>query len=330
MTLAVIWAYHPSQPNLEEKNVGRAERTTRPAASRPTPAVLADAELCRLLTRRHSSSFYLASLLFPPARRQAVWAVYAACRQGDDIVDEMHPAEAAPALAAWHARITGALKGEGGSEPVSRALARAADAYGIRQEPFDGLHAGFLMDLSGQRYENLDELLLYCQRVGGTVGCMVLPVAGAGEAGADVVEAATRLGTAMQLTNVLRDVGEDLARGRVYLPSDLMDRHGVTVEDLRRGFVTSGYEGLLRELADLADRLYAEALPATRSLEPTSRLAVTAAAAFYRAIGESLAGSGWDNLNRRASVTTSNKLRLLPRAIWQAFGPGPTVALDQA
>ncbi|HWG84807.1 MAG TPA: phytoene/squalene synthase family protein [Deinococcales bacterium] len=278
-----------------------------------------DLEACRALTRHHSTSFYLASLLFPRERRQAIWAVYAACREGDDIVDELPPPEAAPRLAGWLGRVRLALAGGQGSDPVSRELARAARAFHVPLAPFEEMHEGFLMDLHGRSYDTLDDLLLYCRRVGGTVGCMVLPVAGSGHPGGAVSEAAMKLGTAMQLTNVLRDVGEDLARGRLYLPREVLERHGVCREDLTSGVVTPGYARCLSELDAVAESLYRESLPFIGALDLSSRFAVSAATAFYQDIGRGLRASGWDNLTRRARVGNARKLALIPGAAWRAW-----------
>ncbi len=141
---------------------------------------------------------------------------------------------------------------------------------------------------------------------------MIAPIGGAGEAGRG---AAIKLGQAMQLTNCLRDVGEDLALGRVYLPAELMHKHEVSIEDLRQGRISPRYVALMRELAAEARRLYREGLGGLRYLQ-TGRGAIALAALQYQGILDKLELMGWDNLSRRASLSTYERVLLLPKAIW--------------
>jgi phytoene synthase len=193
-----------------------------------------------------------------------------------------------------------------------RALAWALERWDIPRELFTDLRRGFLADLGPVRLQGMDELMTYCYQVAGTVGRMIAPIGGAGpEAG----EAAVRLGQAMQLTNCLRDVGEDLARGRVYIPAELLARYGVSLEDLRHGRVTPPYVALMRELAREARGLYREGLRGLCYLR-NGRAAVALAALQYQGILDKLERGGWDNLSRRASLSPCERFRLLPRALW--------------
>ncbi len=261
------------------------------------------------IIRRHSATFYYGSLLFRGEARKGAWAVYAACRIGDDAVDES--ANPLADLNEWWAGIERAYAGMP-REDWEVALAWALERWDIPQHAFADMKEGFLADLNPVRLETLDELYAYCYRVAGTVGLMIAPIGGAGEAGRG---AAIKLGQAMQLTNCLRDVGEDLALGRVYLPAELMHKHEVSIEDLRQGRISPRYVALMRELAAEARRLYREGLGGLRYLQ-TGRGAIALAALQYQGILDKLELMGWDNLSRRASLSTYERVLLLPKAIW--------------
>ena len=261
------------------------------------------------IIRRHSATFYYGSLLFRGEARKGAWAVYAACRIGDDAVDAS-PSPLAD-LNAWWAGIERAYAGVPETD-WEAALAWALRRWDIPKPAFTDMKKGFQTDLGPVRLETLEELYTYCYQVAGTVGLMIAPIGGVGEAGC---EAAIRLGQAMQLTNSLRDVGEDLALGRVYLPAELMRKHGVSPEELRRGCVSPRYVALMRELAREARRLYREGLAGLKYLR-TGRGAVALAALQYQGILDKLELNGWDNLSRRASLSTYERVMLLPKAIW--------------
>lgn len=261
------------------------------------------------IIRRHSATFYYGSLLFRGEARKGAWAVYAACRIGDDAVDES--ANPLADLNEWWAGIERAYAGLP-REDWEVALAWALERWDIPHQAFADMKEGFLADLNPVRLETLDELFTYCYRVAGTVGLMIAPIGGAGAAGRG---AAIKLGQAMQLTNCLRDVGEDLALGRVYLPDELMHKHGVSIEDLRQGCISPRYVGLMRELALEARWLYREGLGGLKYLQ-TGRGAIALAALQYQGILDKLELMGWDNLSRRASLSTYERVMLLPKAIW--------------
>jgi len=272
---------------------------------------------CDELTRRHSSTFYLGSRLFPNRQRQAVRVVYAVCRSGDDAVDEAASATAGrERLARWWRGVERVYAGEHcPDEPLELALAWVLKRYDVPKEAFAELYLGFRSDLDPQPFEELDALLLYCRRVAGVVGLMVAPIAGyrGGEA---TLQDALALGQAMQLTNILRDVGEDLARGRCYLPKTLLERHGVTVEMLREGRVTDSYRALLEELAELCRQLYRQGWRGIPKLRGPAASAVALAALNYEEILHKLRQNGYDNLTRRAHLRPLERLALIPRAIF--------------
>lgn len=203
----------------------------------PTAAI----RWARDVTRQHSRTFYRGSLLYPSRQRWAVWAVYAACRAGDDIADSGR-AEAKAELVLWWRQIEAAFAGEG-----EGPMAWAVCEYPIPPRAFADLRDGFLMDLCGTRYQSLAELDVYCYRVAGVIGLMVAPIGGY-DGGEDTLAAGVALGRAMQLTNILRDVGEDWRMGRLYLPRDLMAEHGVGEDDIAAARVTPAYRALTAEL----------------------------------------------------------------------------------
>jgi 15-cis-phytoene synthase len=287
----------------------------------PPPAAI---EHCRSITQAHSSTFYLGSRFFPLQQRQAVWAVYAACRIGDDIADEDNSPNAPLRLAQWRESIEAALAGHlqpATSEfaAMSQALAWAAASFPLSYSPFDELYLGLKMDLDGAQYQSLDDLLLYCRRVAGTVGWMIAPISGYG-GGEATLDQALKLGIAMQLTNVLRDVGEDLGRGRVYLPRLLLQQHGLCQETLRGGQLAQAGQGqldpryvaLMQSLAGLAPHYYGAGWAGIPQLHGPARFAVALAAASYEGILGALERQGWDNFSQRAHLSGPRKLALIP------------------
>lgn len=246
-------------------------------------------------------------------QRQAVWAVYAACRIGDDTVDELTGTAAREALEAWRSRVENAINGNPDQHPMAQALAWAASVYPISYEPFHELYLGLEMDLLEQPYESLEQLMLYCRRVAGVVGWMITPIAGF-DGGAATLERALKLGMAMQITNILRDVGEDLDRGRVYLPIELMAKHGVTQFDLQQRRVTPNYIALMRDLDCIARELYREGWRGLPHLHGAARIAVAVAAKAYEAILGALELNGFDNFNKRAHISGRHKLAMIPTA----------------
>nr|RIX96729.1 phytoene/squalene synthase family protein [Deinococcus sp. RM] len=250
------------------------------------------------------------------AQRRAVWAVYAACRDGDDTVDELDGHAAQLGLDLWWTRVQGAFAGLPSDHPIDLALAWAAREYPIPLSAFAELHEGLRMDLRGHKYRSMDDLILYCRRVAGVVGFMIAPVSGY-SGGERTLHAALMLGQAMQLTNILRDVGEDLTRGRVYLPSDLLADFHVSRADLDRGVVTPEYRALMRHLSALAREWYAEGRQGIPCLHGSARLAVATAARAYEGILDDLARNDFDNFGRRARVSGPRKLLMLPQAWWE-------------
>ncbi len=271
---------------------------------------------CADVTRRHSSTFHFGSALFPPLQRRAVRVVYAVCRSGDDAVDEAPNAvEAGRRLEAWWEQVERAYRDDADlASPLGRALAWLLARYDVPFQAFDELRLGLVSDLTRERVDTIDELLLYCRRVGGVIGLLVAPICGF-RGGDQTLADAVALGEAMQLTNIVRDVGEDFARGRVYLPTELLERYGVTVVDLRSGVPSTQYRALLHELVVLADSLYRRGWGGIGRLHGTAAWAVAFAALNYQAILAKVEKNGYDNLTRRAFVAPLERVSLLPRTV---------------
>ena len=259
--------------------------------------------------KEYSATFYYGSLLLGGEARKGAWAVYAACRIGDNAVDDSTQPHAD--LQAWWEGLERAYSGR----PVAnweQALTWALERFDIPLEAFAHMRQGFETDLGTVRMESQAQLMEYCYQVAGTVGRMIAPLGGATSPQAEL--AAVRLGQAMQLTNCLRDVGEDLEMGRVYLPADWLAEYDISIEDLRQGQVTPEYVALLSRLAAEARRLYREGLTGLRYLRQ-GRAAVALAAFQYQGILDKLEQSGYNNLTQRAALRPHERLLLLPRAI---------------
>ena len=270
-------------------------------------------EFCRRVTEQHSKTFYFGSRFFPAAQRDAVWAVYAACRIGDDTVDELEGKAARDALEEWRTRVERAIRGEPDSDPMARALSWAAERFPLQYDPYLELYQGLEMDLECYKFQTLEDLMLYCRRVAGVVGWMITPIAGY-DGGEATLERALKLGMAMQITNIMRDVGEDLERGRIYLPQELMDKHGVRQRDLLERRINDGYVALMRELDGIARNLYREGWRGLPRLRGPAQIAVAVAATAYEGILSAVERNGFDNFNKRASVSGRRKLAMIPSA----------------
>lgn len=272
---------------------------------------------CTQLTKAHSSTFYLGSRFFPAAERQAVSVIYAVCRSGDDAVDEAPSAEVGRArLRVWQEQIARAYAGT--PQPgafLEVGLHWVLRRYEVPRSAFDELYLGLESDLDAQPFDTIGELMLYCRRVAGVVGLLIAPIAGyrGGEA---TLQSALALGQAMQLTNILRDVGEDLSMGRCYLPRELMDKYGVTLEALEAGVVDESYIALLEELADRTTALYREGWQGIPKLNGAAAAAVGVAALNYEGILEKLRQNDYDNLTKRAYLRPVERLALIPKAVY--------------
>lgn len=277
---------------------------------------------CTELTKVHSSTFYLGSRLFPTGQRRAVSVIYAVCRSGDDAVDEASSAELGQArLDAWWQHVMRAYRGTPrAEEPLELGLTWVLENHEVPKSAFEELHLGLGSDLSHDRcYETMDDLMLYCRRVAGVVGLLIAPIPGY-RGGDETLACAVALGQAMQLTNILRDVGEDLAMGRCYIPNELLDKYDVALEDLRDGEVSEGYVALLEDLFDLTSTLYRHGWQGIPKLKGFSATAVGVAALNYEGILRKVRQNHYDNLTRRAYLKPVERIALIPRAVVGVYG----------
>lgn len=300
---------------------------------RPATPIMsaADAHYCERLTRRHARTFYLASLLLPGIKRRGAYALYAFCRVADDLVDgpaAASPLSTAAQLAAYRTRLDEALQGRP-SGPVFRELAWAVAHFGLPIAALHELLDGVAADLSRSRWETWVELERYCQGVAGSVGEMcaaIFGTAGAQATSATVVGRARALGVAMQLTNILRDVGEDWSRGMLYLPQDELARFGVSTDDLPAQRGTRGFRDFMEFQIHRARRLYDEGLALIPLLTTSQgRIAFQFAADAYSHILEKIRENGYDVFSRRASVSLPGKLGMVPGSMWRALRAGGRV-----
>ena len=282
----------------------------------PDPTQGDDRRTCQRMLREGSKSFYAASLLLPSRVRGDAGAVYAWCRVSDHAVDRTpRPAEALESVRAGLER-TYVGRPEG---PVERAFADAVFRNRISRDVPEAMLEGFEWDVSGRRYETRAEVIDYCVRVGSTVGAMMTIVMDRREP--DTLEAACRLGVAMQLTNIARDVGEDARAGRLYLPVDaLLDAQIEPEVWLTSPSPVAGIRSVVRGLLDDADHLYAAAWPGIEDLPARCRPAIRAAALVYAEIGRKIREAEYDSVTRRVWTGKTDKARLLARALGQRPG----------
>ncbi len=286
------------------------------------------------LTRVHARSFYVASLLLFGARRRAAFALYAFCRRLDDVVDVGPTDAVAERLARARALVAhlfdaSPAEDTGGQDypwhPAElAALKDAIRRFAIPRAPFLDLLSGMEMDLRLKAYPRFAELDRYCYCVAGTVGLMLCPVLGYSDERA--LTAAADLGRAMQLTNILRDVKEDLARGRVYLPADELSAFGLGEEDLQRAQVDDRMRAFLRCQIARARAFYARAARGIPFLQGFgTRRMVKLMGALYGGILCAIEAQGYDVFSARAHVPFSAKLRLAIRALFrpQTLLPAP-------
>ena len=277
---------------------------------------------------RNSRTFSFASLLFPPAERRRVREIYAFCRFTDDLVDESDETVARlhETLDVWTEICGLAYEGHGTGIPLADVVMRSMARERIPFELASELIEGVRMDVEPHQYSSMDELRRYTYRVASVVGAWLTRAFGVRDPW--VLERAHVLGHAMQLTNIVRDVGEDLEMGRIYLPADRMALHGVTPESLTAmrartragGFVDENYIALLEEIMAAADSSYTAAYEGMSFLPPFFQRPVAVAARVYRGIQDKVRANGYDNLNRRAYTTLREKVVLANRGLARLRG----------
>jgi phytoene synthase len=280
------------------------------AAGIVDPALRASYEVCRRLNARHGKTYYLATLLLPPAKRPYVHALYAFARYADEIVDDLAgPAGAAhraDRLAAWGDAFRADLRRGTSNDPVRRAVVDTVGTWDIPVEHFEAFLASMAMDLTVTEYATYDDLMTYVHGSAAVIGLQMVPVLG--PLSDEAYPAAQALGTAFQLANFVRDVGEDLDRGRLYLPLDDLARFGLTRADLERRVVDDRVRALLAYEAARVRRLEHLARPGIAALDPSSRPCIDAARVLYCGIVDEVARHDYQVFTVRATVPLRRRL----------------------
>jgi phytoene synthase len=284
-------------------------------------AALRDARVCQRIVARNARTFSVASRLLPREKRRGVFAIYAACRTADDIVDEQGADYPDLALQRFQESALRGLEHRSGS-PVLRELARAWHRFAVPDETLYELFRALNLDLRHRGYETWPELEAYCQGVAGSVGAMCCAVFGIADdisqRRSQAVTCARTLGVAMQLTNILRDVGEDARRGRCYLPNRELAQFGLTRAEVLSGSVRANrneWRALMRFQVDRARTLYRQAMPGIALLQRDAQRCAIACATGYSRILDAIERADFDTLSQR--VTTS-RLTLLGVA-WRSW-----------
>jgi phytoene synthase len=263
-------------------------------------------EYCREKAAHSGSSFYYSFLFLPPERRRAITALYAFCREVDDAVDEPSDPSAARATLAWWRGEVEQLFAGNPQHPVTRALAPMIEPFGITQARLSEIMDGMEMDLNQSRYLNFAGLQLYCHRVAGVVGALAAGIFG--YRNAKTLEYAEKLGLAFQLTNIIRDVGEDARKNRIYLPLDELKEYGVAATDILNASHTESFVRLMRFQAERARRCYDEALAFLPAEDRRAQRPGLMMAAIYRALLDEIAGDNYRVLEQRTALTPIRKL----------------------
>lgn len=261
---------------------------------------------CAQKAAASGSSFYYAFLFLPPERRRAITAVYAYCREVDDVVDEVADPMVAQAKLAWWQGEVDRLFAGAPQHPVARALAPHLDPFGITRAQMLQILEGMQMDLQQTRYPDYPSLQHYCHLVAGVVGEIAARIFGA--SGDATLSYARRLGQCLQLVNILRDVGEDARRGRIYLPIDDLQRFGVKASDLLATRYADGFEALMRFEARRARSLYQEAVALLPESDRRAQRPGLIMSAIYLTLLEEIERSGFRVLHQRISLTPVRKL----------------------
>ncbi len=268
--------------------------------------ILTPDQYCQERAAKSGSSFYYSFLFLPPLKRRAITALYAFCREVDDVADECHDVAIARAkLAWWRNEVSNIFAGRP-EHPVGQALVPLVRKFGLPASEFDEIIAGMEMDLTQNRYADFDQLRLYCHRVAGVVGLLSARIFGYRDARTEAY--AHNLGLAFQLTNIIRDVGEDARRNRIYLPLDELTRFGVGEADILHGRETENFIKLMAFQGDRANQYYAQAFALLPAADRKSQRTGLIMAAIYHAVLDEVRQDGYHVLNQRISLTPLRKL----------------------
>lgn len=264
------------------------------------------AEYCQEKAAQSGSSFYYSFLFLPTPRREAITALYAFCREVDDIADECADADLARTKLEWWRMELGNTFAGHPAHPVSQALLPAIRAYDLAQEQFEEIIDGMEMDLQHVRYTDFKALQLYCYRVASVVGQLAAAIFGYSDR--KTLKYAHDLGMAFQLTNIIRDVGEDARRNRIYLPQDELAQFGVTEDDLLNGRASEGFAALMAHQVARARTFYQQAFQALPAEDRRSQRPGLVMAAIYQKLLNEIERDGFHVLQQRITLTPLRKL----------------------
>jgi phytoene synthase len=286
---------------------------------------------CRQITAMYSKTFYLGTLLLSKEERRAIWAIYVWCRRTDELVDgSAATMTTLETMEQWEARLESLFAGRPFDTP-DVAMVDTIQRFSLDIQPSRDMIAGQRMDLNQNRYETFEQLKLYCYRVAGTVGLITTAVMGV-DTGNNTdawnqhqqpyipTEEAITLGIANQLTNILRDVGEDARWGRIYIPLEELAKFNYTEQDLLKGVVDQRWRELMRFQIQRARQVYAKAEKGINYLSCDSRWAVWAVRMFYSEILGQIEQNHYDVFRKRAYVPFLQKMQILPVAWLRSRG----------
>jgi len=291
--------------------------------TKPLASIAEAYEYCRQITAKYSKTFYLGTSLMPKEKRQAIWAIYVWCRRTDELVDGPDAKlTTQETLDQWEEHLETVFAGHP-LDDADVALVDSLESFPLQIQPFRDMIAGQRMDLDRSRYETFNELEIYCYRVAGTVGLMSNAVIGIQqtlltapwEAHKEIYvpkQEAIALGIANQLTNILRDVGEDAGRGRIYLPLEDLALFNYTEADLFNKVIDDRWRALMRFQIQRARKYYQEAEKGIRALNPDCRWPVWAALMLYQGILDVIEQNHYDVFTKRAFVPGAKKMTYLP------------------
>ncbi len=276
-------------------------------------------QFCQTLTSHHSKSFYISSAFLPKSKRLAARALYAFCRVTDDIVDRPLPGASSKhaiqaQLRVWQQNTLVGTPPQ--NDLVAVAWSDAQREHKIPMRYAEQLIEGVYRDLDKKRYDTFEELAAYSYGVASTVGLMSMHIIGF--SGEEALPYAIKLGVALQLTNILRDVGEDWRNGRVYLPREELEAFGIDDDYLEAGQVDQRWREFMRFQIQRNRDLYQEALPGVALLDKDGRFAITAAAQLYEGILQDIEAHDYDVFSRRSHLSAWGKIRRLPKIWWES------------
>ncbi len=270
----------------------------------------------RWLARQHYENFHVVSALLPPRLHQDFYNVYAFCRWADDLGDEIgDTAESLRLLAWWRGELHAMYAGSAATHPVFVALRHTVARHELPAAPFDNLITAFVQDQTVTRYRNWDDVDGYCVNSANPVGRLVLMLCGYRDEERFRLSDATC--TALQLANFWQDVTVDLGKGRIYLPLDLFERHGYTVEELLARQCTPAFRAVMRDAVERAQRLFEQGLPLVRTLNRRLALDIDL---FHRGglrVLQKIRSRDYDVLSRRPAISASDRVRLLAGSIFR-------------